>query len=106
MGSSFYSPFLLQSLLSGKMSLKVIVLLCLVMVGLLEANPVGMEGPEEHDNTVSGGSMSEEMSEEMDDMRRDGGDGGDGERKKREWEFVDETQEYESCENLNDCLPS
>merc|ERR1712243_69067 len=51
MGSSVYSPFLLPSLLvyivplilSGRMTQKVIVIISLVLVGLIEANPVSME---------------------------------------------------------------
>merc|ERR1712002_79959 len=51
MGSSIKSPFLLPSVLvcivhhtlSERMTLKVIVVLCLVLVGLIEANPVSIE---------------------------------------------------------------
>merc|ERR1712215_175445 len=57
MGSSIKSPFLLPSVLvyivhktlSGRMTLKVIVILCLVLVGLMEANPVSMEATEAPD---------------------------------------------------------
>merc|ERR1712236_24570 len=57
MGSSIKSPFLLPSVLisivnqtlSGRMTLKVIVVLCLVLVGLIEANPVSMEATEAPD---------------------------------------------------------
>merc|ERR1712002_382056 len=40
MGSLFYSSFLLPSLLSGRMTLKTMVLLCLALVVFIEANPV------------------------------------------------------------------
>merc|ERR1712215_22189 len=40
MGSSFYSSFLLPSLLSGRMTLKTMVVLCLALVVFIEANPV------------------------------------------------------------------
>merc|ERR1719167_562831 len=82
--SSFFSPFLLPSLLPGRMSLKVIVVLCLVLVGLLEANPVGMEGAKEHESSVIGDPMPEDTTgsgEEVNDMNQ-GGLG--GHRKKRE----------------------
>merc|ERR1712126_269549 len=73
MGSSFYSPFLLPSLLSGIMSLKVIVVLCGVLIGLLEANPVGVE---EHNSSASRGSGSEDITgngELKDNMSREAG---------------------------------
>jgi len=47
MGSSVYSSFLLSSLLSGRMILKMIVVLCLALVVFIEANPVSMEVPED-----------------------------------------------------------
>jgi len=47
MGSSVYSSFLLPSVLSGRMTLKVIVILCLALVVFIEANPVSMEVPED-----------------------------------------------------------
>merc|ERR1711872_981165 len=71
MGSSFYSPFLPPSLQSGRMSLKVIVVLCVVLVGLLEANPVGVE---EHNSSASGASGSQDIignGEQGDDMSRE-----------------------------------
>merc|ERR1712002_406119 len=40
MGSSVYSSFLLPSLLSGRMTLKTMVVLCLALVAFIEANPV------------------------------------------------------------------
>merc|ERR1712215_599542 len=40
MGSSVYSSFLLPSLLSGRMTLKTTVVLCLALVVFIEANPV------------------------------------------------------------------
>merc|ERR1712215_146878 len=40
MGSSFYSSLLLSSLLSGRMTLKTMVVLCLALVVFIEANPV------------------------------------------------------------------
>merc|ERR1711872_480775 len=40
MGSSVYSSFLLTSILSGKMTLKTIVVLCLALVVFIEADPV------------------------------------------------------------------
>merc|ERR1712215_107392 len=40
MGSSFYSSFLLPRLLSGRMTLKTMVVLCLALVVFIEANPV------------------------------------------------------------------
>jgi len=47
MGSSVYSSFLLSSVLSGRMTLKMIVVLCLALVVFIEANPVSMEVPED-----------------------------------------------------------
>merc|ERR1711955_9065 len=73
MGSSFYSPFLPPSLQSGRMSLKGIVVLCMVLVGSLEANPVRKE---EHNNSVSGDSVSEEIidnGEQGEHMSREAG---------------------------------
>merc|ERR1711872_202478 len=43
MGSSFCSPFLLPSLLSGRMTIKVTIVLCLVLVGIIEADSLSME---------------------------------------------------------------
>merc|ERR1712215_380081 len=40
MGSSVYSSFLLLRLLSGRMTLKTMVVLCLALVVFIEANPV------------------------------------------------------------------
>merc|ERR1712215_656670 len=40
MGSSVYSSFLLPRLLSGRMTLKTMVVLCLALVVFIEANPV------------------------------------------------------------------
>merc|ERR1712236_22704 len=40
MGSPFYSSFLLPSLLSGRMTLKTMVVLCLALVVFIEANPL------------------------------------------------------------------
>merc|ERR1711962_71403 len=40
MGSSFYSSFLLPSLLSGRMTLKTMVVLCLALGVFIEANPL------------------------------------------------------------------
>merc|ERR1712243_204571 len=93
MGSSFYSPFLLPSLLSGMMSLKVIVVLCLVLVGLLEANPVGKEDAKEHDNSLIGDPMSEDTTgsgEEVEDMNQAGESG-------------EEEEEDPGCDG-NECL--
>jgi len=47
MGSSVYSSFLLSSVLSGRMTLKIIVVLCLALVVFIEGNPVSMEVPED-----------------------------------------------------------
>merc|ERR1712133_207627 len=47
MGSSVYSSFLLSSVLSGRMTLKMIVVLCLALVVFIKANPVSMEVPED-----------------------------------------------------------
>merc|ERR1712243_73648 len=43
MGSSFCSPFLQPSLLSGRMTVKETIVLCLVLVGIIEADPLSME---------------------------------------------------------------
>merc|ERR1712243_207489 len=42
MGSSFHSLFL-SSILSVRMALKEMIILCLVLVGFIEANPIGKE---------------------------------------------------------------
>merc|ERR1712243_202433 len=47
MGSSVYSSFLLSSVSSGRMTLKMIVVLCLALVVFIEANPVSMEVPDD-----------------------------------------------------------
>merc|ERR1712126_305675 len=49
MGSSFCSPFLLLSLVSGMMTIKVMIVMCLVLVGFIEANPVSNEVTEAKD---------------------------------------------------------
>merc|ERR1712243_176359 len=49
MGSSFCSPFLLLSLVSGMMTLKVIIVMYLVLVGFIEANTVSNEVTEATD---------------------------------------------------------
>merc|ERR1711955_147529 len=48
MGSSVYSSFLLSSVLSGRMTHKMIVVLCLALVIFIEANPASMGVPEDN----------------------------------------------------------
>merc|ERR1712133_148269 len=79
MGSSANSLFLLPSLLacispqilSGNMTLKVIIALSLVLVGLTEANPVSDEvtdvEPEDISDTIINGPESDETTEDDDD---------------------------------------
>merc|ERR1712215_27449 len=50
MGSSVYSSFLLPTLLSGRMTLKMMVVLCLALVVFIEANPVPEDDGWENDD--------------------------------------------------------
>merc|ERR1712112_632952 len=90
MGSSVYSSFLLPSLLSGRMTLKTMVVLCVVLVAFIEANPVpendgwedddvdGRKNPDlEIDalDTITKSNESEDTtddSEQVDDMDTSG----------------------------------
>merc|ERR1719167_1107620 len=92
--SSFFSSFLLPKLLSGRMTLKVIVVLCLVLVGLLEANPVGMEGVKDNDSGIIGDPMSEDnfgSGEQVEDMNQAGDSGEEEEEDPRSdgYEFLE-----------------
>merc|ERR1711962_82780 len=115
MGSSVYSPFLLPSLLvcivplplSGRMLLKVIVLLCVVLVGLIDTNPVNMKVTELPDRDLdeasdigftTNGYVSEDTTEDS-DYEVDGGMDSMLERNKRSpcrilWKY----------ENFDDCI--
>merc|ERR1712243_197104 len=69
MGSLVYPSFLLPSLLSGRMTLKMIVVLCLTLVIFIEANPVSMGVPEDfswEDDVVDG---SKEWNPELENDR-------------------------------------
>merc|ERR1712215_80864 len=87
MGSSIKSPFLLPSVLiyivhqtlSGRMTFKVIVVLCLVLVGLIEANPVSMEASELLDGELYKTSDIgfTPNSNESEDINEDGDNGND-----------------------------
>merc|ERR1712243_131028 len=92
MGSSFCSPFLLLSLVSGMMTLKVIIVMYLALVGFIEANPVSNEVTEATDafpadegveivtammndvdtNNKSNDSEDTNDSEQVEDMGRSG----------------------------------
>merc|ERR1712002_182611 len=69
MGSLVYPSFLLPSLLSGRMTLKMIVVMCLALVIFIEANPVTMGVPEDNsweDDVVDG---SKEWNPELENDR-------------------------------------
>merc|ERR1711955_51059 len=69
MGSSVYPTFLLPILLSERMTLKMIVVLCLALVIFIEANPVSMGVPEDNsweDDVVDG---SKEWNPELENER-------------------------------------
>merc|ERR1712002_928182 len=72
MGSSFYSPFLLISLVSGIMAHKVMIILCFVLVGLIEANPVSNEVTEPMDVSTAdeGVQMGTEMGNNDDTVNK------------------------------------
>merc|ERR1712054_455238 len=69
--------YIVHHTLSGRMTLKVIVILCLVLVGLIEANPVSMEVTElpdgEPDETSDIGFTNNEDTTEDSDYEVDGG---------------------------------
>merc|ERR1712243_98509 len=71
MGSSVHSLFLQSNLLSGRMALKAMIILCLVVVGYIEANPV----PDNYD--LDGGTLERKInSPELTEEDIIPGDGG------------------------------
>merc|ERR1712243_341840 len=86
MGGSVNFPFLLRSLrvyivpliLSGRMTLKLIIALTMVLIGHVEANPVSKEvtdvEPEDISNTIINGPESDETTEDDDDEEEVGTD--------------------------------
>merc|ERR1712215_294734 len=77
MGSSVYSSFLLSNLLSGRMTLKIMVILCLGLVVFTEAYPIFCAEPEFCSlESVERMRRSPELTEE-DNVTSDGSTDGD-----------------------------
>merc|ERR1712243_83181 len=68
MGSSVYSSFLLPNLSSGRMTLKMMVVLCLALVVFIEANPVPGYGAMEGVGGRKKMSPDQETGNEMNDV--------------------------------------